>query len=68
MWKYMGLVIKNKFGDWVLTDSGRKIGGRMSEGNHLSVPTFEFEIIEKKMIDFYNKHRKKKKLSLSTYL
>ncbi|MDW8802650.1 hypothetical protein P8V03_15995 [Clostridium sp. A1-XYC3] len=58
MWKDMGLVIKDKFGDWVLTDLGRKTGGRMSDGNRLSVPTFEFEIIEKMMIDFYNKNKK----------
>ena len=58
MWKDMGLVDKDKFGDWVLTELGRKIGGRMSDGNHLSVPTFEFETIEKMMIDFYNKNRK----------
>lgn len=58
MWNDMGLVIKDKFGDWVLTDLGRKVGGRMSEGSRLSVPTFEFEIIEKMMIEFYNMHRK----------
>ncbi len=58
MWKDMGLVVKDKFGDWVLTNLGREIGGKMSSGNHLSVPTFDFETIEKMMIDFYNKHRK----------
>ena len=58
MWKDMGLVIKDKFGDWALTEAGREIGGRMSKSNHLPVPTFEFEKIEKLMIDFYNKHRK----------
>ncbi len=58
MWKDMGLVIKDKFGDWVLTDLGRKIGGQMSKGSSLSVPTFEFDVIEQMMIDFYNKHRK----------
>ena len=56
MWKAMGIVVKDTFGDWVLTEAGKNIGGKMSEGNHLSVPTFEFEIIEKLMIDFYNKH------------
>lgn len=52
IWRDMGLVMKDKFGDWVLTDLGRKIGGRMSDGNRLSVPTFEFEIIEKMMDRF----------------
>lgn len=52
IWRDMGLVIKDKFGDWVLTDLGRKIGGRMSDGNRLSVPTFEFEIIQKMMDRF----------------
>ena len=58
MWKDMGFVVKDKFGDWDLTELGRKVGGRMSEGSRLSVPTFEFEKIEKMMIDFYNKNRK----------
>ena len=58
MWKDMGLVIKDKFGDWALTEVGKSIGGRMSKSNHCPVPTFDFEIIEKMMIDFYNKHRK----------
>ena len=55
MWKDMGIVVKDKFGDWVLTETGRSIGGKMSKSNHLPVPTFDFEIIEKMMIDFYNK-------------
>ncbi len=58
MWKDMGLVVKDKFGEWSLTEEGRKIGGRMSKNNHCPVPTFDFHIIEKKMIDFYNTHRK----------
>ncbi len=58
MWKDMGLVIKDKFGDWTLTEVGRSIGGRMSKSNHCPVPTFDFAVIEKMMIDFYNKHRK----------
>lgn len=57
MWKDMGLVIKDKFGDWVLTEAGRNIGGRISK-SYYPVPTFEFEIIEKMMIDFYNKYCK----------
>ena len=58
IWKDMGLVIKDKFGDWALTEVGRSIGGRMSKTNRCPVPTFDFEVIEKMMIDFYNKHRK----------
>lgn len=58
MWKDMGLVAKDKFGDWTLTEAGRSIGGKMSKSNHLPVPTFDFETIEKMMVDFYNKHRK----------
>lgn len=54
----MGLVVKDKFGDWVLTDLGRQIGGKMPNGNRLSVPIFDFEKIEQMMIDFYNEHRK----------
>ncbi len=52
IWKDMGLVIKDKFGDWVLTDLGKEIGGRMSNGNHLSVPTFDADSIIEKMIAF----------------
>lgn len=58
MWKDMGLVIKDKFGDWILTDLGKTIGGRMSSNSNLSVPTFEFQTVEKMMIDFYNNYRK----------
>ncbi len=58
MWKDMGLVVKNKFGDWILTGRGYDIGGSMSDGPKVSVPTFKFEVIEKMMIDFYNKNRK----------
>ena len=46
MWENMGLVIKDKFGDWALTEAGRKIGGRMSNSNYLPVPTFELEEIK----------------------
>lgn len=58
MWERMGLVIKDKFGDWALTEGGRSIGGKMSKSNHCPVPTFDFEVIEKMMIDFYNKQSK----------
>ena len=58
MWKDMGLVVKDKFGDWILTQVGRDVGGKMSKGQPRSTPTFDFEVIEKKMIDFYNQHCK----------
>lgn len=51
----MGLIIKDKFGDWILTDIGKSIGGKMSNGNRLSVPTFEAEMIIDKMIEFCEK-------------
>lgn len=56
MWKEMGLVIKDK-GDWILTQLGYEVGGKMSN-NKISVPTFKFEVIEKLMIEFYNKNKK----------
>ena len=58
MWKDMGLVIKDKFGDWDLTDWGKQNSGKMSKGSRFPVPTFVFEVVEPMMIDFYNKHRK----------
>lgn len=58
MWKDMGLVVKDKFDNWILTDLGYKIGGKMSNGSKVSVPTFNFKKIERMMIDFYNKNRK----------
>lgn len=56
MWKSMGLVIRDKWGVWILTEAGKNIGGRMSKSNHRPVPTFDFDVVEKMMIDFYNKH------------
>ncbi len=58
LWKDMGLVVKDKAGDWILTEAGRSVGGRMSKNNYRPVPTFEFKVIEQMMIDFYNKYRK----------
>ena len=58
MWKDMGLVEKDKFGDWILTAIGKSIGGKMSKNSYRPVPIFEFEVIEKMMIDFYNTKRK----------
>ena len=58
MWKDMGLISKNGFGEWDLTELGKKIGGKMSSGYHVSVPTFDFDKIEQMMIDYYNQFRK----------
>ena len=58
IWMKMGLVVKDKFGDWELTELGKLNGGRMSKSNY-PVPTFEFKDIEKLMIDFYNKTKNK---------
>lgn len=44
-WQKMGLVVKDKFGDWALTEAGRNIGGRMSKSNYCPVPTFDSDII-----------------------
>lgn len=56
IWKDMGLIVKDKFGDWILTDLGKTIGGRMSKGNRLSVPTFDADLIINKMIEFCEKN------------
>ena len=52
IWKDMGFVEKDKFGDWILTALGKSNGGRMSNGNRLSVPTFDADFIIDKMIEF----------------
>lgn len=58
LWNNMGIVTKDKFGDWTLTEAGRKIGGRMSKNNYCPVPTFDFNVIEQLMIDACKEHRK----------
>ena len=52
----MGLVVKDKFGDWVLTEAGKAMGGRSSKGNY-PVPTFKLDEIVNAMIGFYNKNK-----------
>lgn len=52
IWKDMGIVVKDKFGDWIVTDLGRSLGGKMSNGDRLSVPTFNADFIIDKMIEF----------------
>lgn len=58
LWYDMGLVIKDKFGDWALTELGRSIGGRMSKSDRLPVPTFDSDKVIDMMIDFYNEQHK----------
>lgn len=58
LWNNMGIVTKDKFGDWTLTEAGRKIGGRMSKNNYCPVPTFDFNVIEQLMTDACKEHRK----------
>jgi len=48
MWKDMGLVIKDKFGDWTLTEAGISIGGRMSNSNNCPVPRATAFALQKK--------------------
>lgn len=52
----MGLVIKNKFGDWALTDLGGSFGGKMSKSDRLLVPTFDADKVIDMMINFCIKH------------
>ncbi|MCD7893421.1 MAG: hypothetical protein LUG60_06925 [Erysipelotrichaceae bacterium] len=42
----LGLVVKDSFGDWALTDAGKSVGGKMSKSNY-PVPTFDFDTIAK---------------------
>lgn len=51
-WKKIGVLTKDKFGDWTLTELGRTIGGKMSKSNYVSVPTFECDPIVKMMDEF----------------
>ena len=52
IWERMGVVYKDKFGDWSLTELGKTLGGKMSKGSALSVPTFEKDIIIEAMRRF----------------
>ena len=58
MWKDMGLVKKDKFGDWALTEAGRAFGGQVSKSSYCPVPTFKFGDIVNAMIGFYKKTHK----------
>ncbi len=55
LWEKMGVVIKDKSGDWILTKYGRSIGGKMSKSNYCPVPTFKFEILYL-IFDYPHKH------------
>lgn len=55
IWKDMGLVEIDAFGDWVITEFGRNIGGRMSKGSCRSVPVFDSDKVIDMMIDFCKK-------------
>ena len=54
MWNDMGVIEKDKWGNWILTEAGRNLGGRLSGGN-CPVPTFKIDTIVNAMCDFYNK-------------
>ena len=58
MWSDMDLIKKNKFGNWSITDLGRVNGGKMSNSKN-PVPTFNFDVIELMMIDFYNSKQRR---------
>lgn len=55
VWKDIKLVVKDQSGHWILTELGRTHGGKMSLGQHTSVPTFDFDTVEHLMVDFFNK-------------
>lgn len=55
-WKDMGLVVKDKLGDWILTDQGKAIGGKMSKSDRCPVPTFDSVKIVDMMEEFCKKH------------
>lgn len=45
-----GLVEEDTWGEWTLTEKGRRNGGRMSKGNY-PVPTFKFNVVEEILRD-----------------
>ena len=59
-WKDMGLVVKDKFGDWALTELGRNCGGKISNSSYRPVPTFDFDRLFPIMEEFYSKLNKNK--------
>lgn len=55
IWEEMGIVFKDKFGTWNLTDLGKELGGKMSKSNHTPVPTFDLDFIIEKMNEYLMK-------------
>ena len=41
----MGYIMKDKFGNWILTELGKKKGGTYSQQTNYPVPTFDLENI-----------------------
>lgn len=52
IWDQMGLIMKDKFGDWILTEFGKQLGGEYSKRTNYPVPTFEISVIKPMMIKF----------------
>ena len=55
IWKDMGLVFKNTFGDWSLTELGRSVGGKLSKNPYRPTLTFDFDKVFPMMEAFYLK-------------
>lgn len=47
-----GIVTKNEFSKWILTNHGRESGGVMSKGER-SIPTFRLEDISEMVLDYF---------------
>lgn len=59
VWHQMGLVMKNSYNEWVLTQKGYDVGGKMSNNNYVPVPTFDLDNIQKLMAEFLEKNNNK---------
>lgn len=59
MWEKMGLIVKDKAADWLLTERGRELGGGLSKGKFATI-TFDKDKLLPLMDDFYEKHMKGK--------
>lgn len=55
IWHQMGLVMKNVYNEWVLTQKGYDLGGKMSNNSYVPVPTFDLATIKKSMEEFIGK-------------
>ena len=56
IWHQMGLVMKNTYNEWILTQKGYDIGGKMSHNSYVPVPTFDLDTIVKLMKEFFEKN------------